>query len=55
MPDEPTRFTAVFMDKMLEHAQKLNASDITIQTGSAIFIEVYGRLTKITHRSLSNT
>ena len=55
MPDEPTRFTAMFMDKMLEHAQKLNASDITIQTGSAIFIEVYGRLIKITNRSLSNT
>lgn len=55
MPDEPTRFSPVFMDKMLEHAQRLNASDITIQTGSAIFIEVYGRLMKITNRSLSNT
>lgn len=55
MPDEPTRFSPVFMDKMLEHAQKLNASDITIQTGSPIFIEVYGRLLKITNRALSNT
>lgn len=55
MPDEPTRFTSVFMDKMLEHAQKLHASDITIQTGSPIFIEVYGRLIKITNRALSNT
>lgn len=55
MPDEPTRFTPVFMDKMLEHAQRLNASDITIQTGSPIFIEVYGRLLKITNRPLSNT
>ena len=55
MPDEPTRFSPVFMDKMLEHAQRLIASDITIQTGSPIFIEVYGRLLKITNRSLSNT
>ena len=55
MPDEPTRFTPAFMDKMLEHAQQLDASDITIQTGSPIFIEVYGMLLKITNRSLSNT
>lgn len=55
MPDEPTRFTPLFMDKMLEHAEKLNASDITIQTGEPIFAEVYGRLLKITKRPLSNT
>ncbi len=55
MPDEPTRFTPVFMDKMLEHAESLHASDITIQTGSPIFAEVYGRLLKITNRTLSNT
>lgn len=55
MPDEPTRFTPAFMDKMLEHAQKLDASDITIQTGSPIYMEVYGRLLRATNRSLSNT
>lgn len=55
MPDEPTRFSPVFMDKMLEHAESLNASDITIQTGEPIFAEVYGRLLKITNRRLSNT
>ncbi|ETO92285.1 Dot/Icm type IV secretion system ATPase DotB [Legionella oakridgensis] len=55
MPDEPTRFTPVFMDRMLEHAEHLNASDITIQTGEPIFAEVYGRLIKITNRRLSNT
>lgn len=55
MPDEPTRFTPVFMDKMLEHAQKLDASDITIQTGSPVYVEVYGVLLRITNRSLSNT
>lgn len=55
MPEEPTRFTPAFMDKMLEHTEKLNASDVTIQTGSPIFAEVYGRLLKITNRNLSNT
>ena len=55
MPDEPTRFNPIFMDKMLEHAESLNASDITIQTGQPIFAEVYGKLFKITNRPLSNT
>ncbi|MCC5792290.1 MAG: Dot/Icm type IV secretion system ATPase DotB [Legionellaceae bacterium] len=55
MPQEPSRFTPVFMDRMLEHAESLNASDITIQTGEPIFAEVYGRLLKLTKRPLSNT
>ena len=55
MSDEPTRFSPLFMDKMLEHTEKLNASDITIQTGEPVFAEVYGRLLKITNRHLSNT
>jgi defect-in-organelle-trafficking protein DotB len=55
MPDEPTRFTPNFMDKMLEHAESLKASDITIQTGEPIYAEVYGKLLKITNRPLSNT
>ncbi len=55
MPNEPTRFSPPFMDKMLEHAESLQASDITIQTGEPIFAEVYGKLLKITNRRLSNT
>lgn len=55
MEDEPARFSPVFMDKMLEHTSRLDASDITIQTGEPIFAEVYGRLLKITNRKLSNT
>lgn len=55
MPDEPPRFTPAFMDRMLEHAEKLSASDITIQTGTPIFAEVYGVLIQISNRSLSNT
>lgn len=55
MPNEPTRFTPAFMEKMLEHTESLHASDVTIQTGEPIFAEVYGRLLKITNRRLSNT
>jgi defect in organelle trafficking protein DotB len=55
MPDEPTRFTPLFMDKMLEHTEHLDASDVTIQTGEPIYAEVYGKLFKITNRRLSNT
>ncbi|MFC3908996.1 Dot/Icm type IV secretion system ATPase DotB [Legionella dresdenensis] len=55
MPDEPSRFTPAFMDKMLLHAESLHASDITIQTGSPIYAEVYGQLMKLTNRNLSNT
>lgn len=55
MLEEPTRFSPVHMDKMLEHTAHLDASDITIQTGEPIFAEVYGKLFKITKRPLSNT
>ena len=55
MPDEPTRFSPVFMDRLLEHAENLKASDITIQTGEPIYAEVYGVLIKLTNRKLSNT
>ncbi len=55
MPDEPTRFNPSFMDKMLEHTAKLNASDITIQTSEPIYAEVYGKLLRVTNRKLSNT
>ena len=55
MPDEPTRFTSIFMERMLEHAEKLSASDITIQTNEPIYAEVYGVLIRMTNRRLSNT
>jgi defect in organelle trafficking protein DotB len=55
MPEEPTRFSPLYMDRMLEHTARLDASDITIQTGVPIFAEVYGKLLRITNRSLSNT
>lgn len=55
MPDEPTRFTPNFMDRLLEHTEQLKASDITIQTGEPVYAEVYGKLLRVTNRSLSNT
>jgi defect in organelle trafficking protein DotB len=55
MPNEPTRFTPAFMNDMLEHTNRCDASDITIQTGVPIFMEVYGKLYKVTARGLSNT
>ena len=55
MPDEPTRFSPVFLDRVLEHAEHLNASDITFQTGEPVYAEIYGVLVKLTNRRLSNT
>lgn len=55
VPDEPTRFSPEFMEKMLEYTSSIDASDITLQTGEPVRAEVYGRLLQITNRSLSNT
>lgn len=55
MPNEPSRFTSQGLEKLLEYCESLNASDITIQTGSHILAECYGKLFKVTQRRLSNT
>lgn len=54
-PNEPLRFTPKHLEALLAFATELNASDITIQTGEPVIIEVYGKLYKITKRKLSNT
>lgn len=54
-PNEPTRFEAHCVDDLLVYCQKINASDITIQTGEPITIEIYGCIYKITKRVLTNT
>jgi defect-in-organelle-trafficking protein DotB len=54
-PDEPLRFTPKHLEALLAYCNQLNASDITIQTGEPITVEVYGKLYKITKRKLSNT
>lgn len=53
-PKEPTRFEAKHVDDLMVFAHHINASDITIQTGSQIVAEIYGRIYKITKRALSN-
>ncbi len=55
MPDEPTRFNMLYLDKLLEYTETLHASDITIQTNSCVIAEIYGSLFKVTNRALSNT
>lgn len=54
-PREPTRFEAQHIDDLLVYCQKINASDITIQTAEPIITEVFGRIYKITKRRLTNT
>ena len=54
-PHEPIRLSIESTNDILIHCVKLGASDITIQTGSPIYIEVYGVLLRTTNRSLSNT
>jgi defect-in-organelle-trafficking protein DotB len=55
MPNEPVRFTPAHLNPLLAYCQTLEASDITIQTNESIFVEVYGRLLRVTNRKLSNT
>lgn len=54
-PNEPLRFDQTSLEKLLQHCNVSNASDITIQTGEPVYIEVYGKLYPITKRKLSNT
>jgi defect-in-organelle-trafficking protein DotB len=55
LPKEPSRFTQLSIDLLLEHCAGFQASDITLQTNEPIYAEIYGRLRRITHRRLSNT
>ena len=54
-PNEPSRFETKDIDKLLAYCYQINASDITIQTGEPIVAEIYGRIFKLTRRSLSNS
>lgn len=53
-PKEPSRFEPQHIDELLVWCYRVGASDITIQTGSPIVAEVYGRIWKITRRELSS-
>ena len=54
-PKEPSRFEAQDIDKLMTFCYRAGASDITIQTGEPVTVEVYGRIFKITQRSLSSS
>lgn len=55
IPEEPARFSARDMDRMMLHCTEKGASDITIQTDSQILAEIHGRLYPVTQRKLSQT
>jgi len=54
-PSEPIRLTVDSLNEILIHAVKVGGSDITFQTNEPVIAEIYGRLTKLTRRRLSNT
>jgi defect-in-organelle-trafficking protein DotB len=55
IPNEPPRFSPHHMDLLLEFGTGMQASDITIQSGSPIIAEIYGRLIQMTSRHMTNT
>lgn len=54
MEGEPGRFSENDLNLILEHCAKFDISDITIQTGEPIIMEEYGKLRKMTLKTLSN-
>ena len=52
-PREPLRFGANDLESLLSFAVKLGASDVTIQSGEQIIIDISGRLNKVTKRKLT--
>jgi defect-in-organelle-trafficking protein DotB len=55
LPSEPIRFTTRELEILLLHCVQKNASDITLQTGSPVFAEIYGKLYPVTTRPLPQT
>lgn len=51
---EPSRFNIDQINELLIHCYKHGASDVTLQTGEAIFAETHGKLRRVTQRKLSN-
>jgi defect-in-organelle-trafficking protein DotB len=54
-PNEPARFEPHQLEGLLIHANRLHASDITLQSGQPVVAEIYGKLYQLTRRKLSNT
>jgi defect-in-organelle-trafficking protein DotB len=55
LADEPIRFTAETLDRLLLHCSSLEASDVTLQSNSEVISEIHGKLYKITNRKITNT
>lgn len=55
LPKEPLRFGANDLEYLLGFCSQLGVSDITIQSGEPIFIDLRGFLYKITKRKLTTT
>lgn len=52
-PNEPSFFTPDQLNRLLVHCYQKGASDITIQSGEPVFIEVDARLMRATKRPIS--
>ena len=55
LSDEPIRFTAETLDRLLLHCSSLEASDITFQSNACVITEIHGKLYKVTKRKITNT
>ncbi len=52
-PQEPTYFVPKELDRLLIFCYQQGASDISIQTGEAVFTEIHGRLIRVTQREMT--
>lgn len=55
LPNEPTRFTRADVPRLFAWATDTGASDITITTGDQIFLEIDGRMHRVTKHILDNS
>lgn len=55
IPEEPPRILPCHLNDILEFCSTHDASDITIQTGECIIVEIYGLLYPITRRRLNSS
>jgi len=54
-PNEPSKFSANYLDEFLKFCVDNDASDITFQTNNPVMIETKGRLQKVTKRALTQS
>ena len=54
-PDEPARFSHRDFDRLLNFCVQNQASDITLQSGDRIMVDIHGRLQRVTKRDLTHS